>query len=88
MAQSDPTRLPGVTQAALLDEPDFLREIVQQALQTILEAEMEAHLGASRYERTDARRGYRNGSKPRALQTRVGTLDLLVPQDRDGTLFD
>jgi len=85
MAQSDPTRLPHVTQAALLDEPDFLRELVQQALQTLLEAEMEAHLGAGRYERTNARRGYRNGYKPRTLQTRVGTLDLLVPQDRDGS---
>jgi transposase-like protein len=85
MAQTDPTRLSTVAQAALLDEPDFLRELVQQALQTILEAEMEAHLGASRYERTDARRGYRNGYKPRTLQTRVGTLELRVPQDRDGT---
>lgn len=85
MAQSDPTRLPRVAQAALIDEPEFLRELVQQALQTLLEAEMDAHLGASRYERTTERRGYRNGSKPRTLQTRVGTLELLVPQDRDGS---
>ena len=85
MAQHDPTRLATVRQAALLDEPDFLRDLVQQALQTLLEAEMEAHLGAGRYERTDARRGYRNGYKPRTLQTRVGTLELLVPQDRDGS---
>jgi len=28
--------------------------------------------------------GYRNGYKPRKLKTRVGTLELLVPQDRDG----
>ena len=85
MAQHDPTRLTAVTQAALVDDPEFLRELVQQALQTLLEAEMEAHLGASRYERTPERRGYRNGYKPRQLQTRVGTLDLLVPQDRDGS---
>ena len=85
MAQTDPTRLTAVTQAALLDEPDFLRELVEQAVQTILEAEMEAHLGASRYERTPQRQGYRNGYKPRQLQTRVGTLELLVPQDRDGS---
>ena len=79
MAQSDPTRLTTVAQAALVDDPEFLRELVQHALQTILEAEMEAHLGASRYERTPERRGYRNGYKPRQLQTRVGTLNLLVP---------
>lgn len=85
MAQHDPTRLAAVTQAALLDEPDFLRDLVQQVVQTMLEAEMEAHLGAGRYERTPDRRGYRNGYKPRTLQTRVGTLELLVPQDRDGS---
>lgn len=85
MAQSDPTRLSAVAQAHMLDAPNFLRDLVQQALQTILEAEMEAHLGAGRYERTVDRRGYRNGYKPRQLQTRVGTLDLLVPQDRDGS---
>lgn len=84
MAHRDPTQPQSLAQAALLDEPDFLRELVQQALQTLLEAEMEAHLGASRYERTPERRGYRNGYKPRTLQTRVGTLDLLVPQDREG----
>ena len=42
-------------------------------------------LVASRYERTPQRQGYRNGYKPRQLQTRVGTLELLVPQDRDGS---
>jgi transposase-like protein len=85
MAQSDPTWLPRVAQAALLDEPEFLRVLVEQAVQTILEAEMEAHLGAERYERTPDRRGYRNGYKPRQLQTRVGTLELRVPQARDGS---
>ena len=85
MAQNDPTRLTTVAQEALVDDPEFLRELVQHALQTILEAEMEAHLGASRCERTPERRGYRNGYKPRQLQTRVGTLDLLMPQDRDGS---
>lgn len=85
MAHSDPTRVMSVAQAALVDDPDFLRELVQQALQTVLEAEMEAHLGAGRHERTAERRGYRNGYKPRTLTTRVGTLQLLVPQDREGT---
>jgi hypothetical protein len=36
-------------------------------------------------EQTDQRTGYRNGSYERALATRVGTLDLEVPRDRDGT---
>ncbi len=72
-------------QVALLDDPDFLRGIVERTLQSILEEELSAHLGAERYERSGERRGYRNGHKPRMLCTRVGTLELLVPQDRDGT---
>ena len=72
-------------QAALVDDPEFLRGLVERTLQALLEEEMTVHLGAERYERTDGRRGYRNGTKPRTLTTRVGTLELAVPQDRDGT---
>jgi len=50
----------------------------------VLETEMTAHLHADPYERNADRRGYRNGYKPRQLNTRVGTLSLKVPQDRDG----
>src|SRR5215207_10827174 len=85
MAMTDGTDRTSWVQAALLNDPDFLREIVERTLQTLLEEEMSAHLGAERYERTGERRGYRNGTKPRTLTTRVGTLELLVPQDRDGT---
>jgi transposase-like protein len=58
---------------------------VERVVQEILEAEMTAHLHAEPYERNPERRGYRNGYKPRPLNTRVGTLTLQVPQDRDGT---
>ncbi len=85
MAVTDGTQRAELVQAVLLDDPGFLREIVERSLQALLEEEMTAHLGAERYERSGERRGYRNGSKPRTLTTRVGTLELLVPQDRDGT---
>jgi putative transposase len=85
MAMADGTSRTELMQAVLLNDPEFLREIVERTLQVILEEEMTAHLGAERYERTGERRGYRNGSKPRTLTTRVGTLALLVPQDRDGS---
>ena len=74
-----------VAQGVLLDDPAFLREIVQRVLQELLEAEMTEHVGAAPYERTTERKGHRNGHKPRSLTTRVGTLTLRVPQDRDGT---
>jgi transposase-like protein len=74
-----------LAQEVLLDAPGFLREIVERVLQELLETEMTEHIGAAPYERTENRNGHRNGHKPRALRTRVGTLNLLVPQDREGT---
>ncbi len=40
-------------------------------------------LGAQPYQRTDHRRGYANGFKPKTLATRVGKVELQVPQTRD-----
>ena len=74
-----------MVQGTLLDDPGFLKEIVKRVLQKLLEAEMTEHIGAAPYERSATRTGQRNGYKPRALRTRVGTLNLLVPQDREGT---
>ena len=82
---TDRTNQFDLAQAVLLDDPAFLRDLVERTVQALLDEEMTAHLGAGRYERSGERRGYRNGTKPRTLTTRVGTLDLLVPQDRDGT---
>jgi putative transposase len=74
-----------LAQGILLDDPGFLGQVVERVLQEILEAEMTEHIGAAPYERSATRAGHRNGYKPRALRTRVGTLNLLVPQDREGT---
>ena len=51
----------------------------------LLQAEMTEHLGAAPGEQTKKRRGYRNGSYKRKLTSRVGTLELEVPRDREGT---
>jgi putative transposase len=73
-----------LVQGALLDDPEFLRQIVEGVLQHLLEAEITEHIGAAPYQRTESRKGHRNGYKPRKLKSRVGTLELLVPQDREG----
>jgi putative transposase len=73
-----------MVQGILLDDPAFLKEIVERVLQGLVEAEMTEHIGAAPYERTQDRKGQRNGYKPRTLRTRVGTLNLAVPQDREG----
>ncbi len=70
--------------AMLAEEEDILRPIVQIAVQEFLEAEMKDALGAAKGERSSERLGYRSGYYPRKLITRVGTLELRVPQDRAG----
>src|SRR3954452_8420015 len=68
----------------LKGNPDGLREIVRAVLQEVLEAEMTDALGAAKGERSAGRLGYRSGYYGRTLITRVGKLELRVPQDRDG----
>jgi len=59
--------------------------LLEPILNQILQAEMTEHLGAEPGEQADDRRGYRNGSYQRKLTTRVGTIELEVPRDREGT---
>jgi transposase-like protein len=68
----------------LAANPDSLRAVVRAVMQEMLEAEMTDALGAEKSERTPARLGYRAGYYTRTLVTRVGKLELRVPQDRDG----
>lgn len=68
----------------LMEQPDFLQPVVEAAVQSILEVEMEECLQAGKHERSDLRQGYRSGYYRRRLITRVGTLTLRVPQDRAG----
>lgn len=65
-------------------EDDAFQGLLREAVQQVLEAEMEEAVGAGKWERTDGRVGYRSGYRQRSLFTRVGTLMLRVPQDRAG----
>ena len=71
-------------QFALLNDPDFLNQAVTRFLQQFIEAEITSFLQAEPYQRTTDRNGYRNGYKPRIVKTRVGRIELSVPQDREG----
>ena len=70
--------------AVIGEDQDLIRGIVQIAVPEFLEAEMNECLGAAKSERTEGRLGFRSGHYPRKLITRAGTLELRVPQDRDG----
>ena len=79
-------------QASLTSDPDFLRNILSAALQEFLESEFSAFIGAQPSQRIESRTGYRCGHYSRSLVTRIGTIDLNVPRDREGVfstqLFD
>ena len=70
--------------ALLAGDEEFLRALVRTALQEVLEVEMAEALGAEKGERTPGRLGYRSGYYGRTLITRIGKLELRVPQDRGG----
>ena len=66
-------------------DKDMVKEVVQMVLQEILEQEANDHVGALPYQRTDKRKTYRSGYYNRTLTTRVGKLELRIPQTRDGS---
>jgi len=70
--------------ALLEGDDDYVRSMVTAIVEATLEAEMTAALGAEKGERSAVRLGYRSGYYTRSLVTRVGSLELRVPQDRDG----
>src|SRR4029077_17271671 len=73
--------------AVVAEDEEFLRALVRTALQEVLEAEMTEALGAEKGERAAGRQGYRSGYYGRTLITRVGKLELRVPQDRSGRRY-
>jgi putative transposase len=70
-------------QRLFIDE-GALAGMIQACVRQVLEEEVTRHIGADPYERSECRRGHRNGTKPRTMQTAVGRLHFEVPQVRQG----
>ena len=77
----------------LLDEYDIqtaddiqeaLKDLLSRTIQSMLEAEMNEHLGYEKYERDDEP-NYRNGTKPKTVRSKYGEFEVDVPQDRNST---
>lgn len=64
---------------------DQLKMLLMQALKEVMEHEANTACGAPYGARTEERVNRRNGYRPRALETRLGTLDLAIPKLREGT---
>src|SRR5919199_3766279 len=80
-------RLPLAELLQKAGDGDFLRGVAEAVLQLLMESDVEGLIGAGRHERTAERLNWRNGYRERALDTRLGTLQLRVPELRQGSYF-
>ena len=81
------TTLPLADLLAKAGDGDFLRAVAESVVQLLMETDVEGVIGAGRHERTADRQTYRNGFRDRALDTRLGTLQLRIPKLRQGSYF-
>jgi len=66
---------------------DGIAQVMQALLNATMLLERERYLGAGIYERTEERQGYANGFKPKIIKTRIGELNLAIPQTRDSKFY-
>ena len=64
---------------------DFMKQALALMLHQYMDAEANALCGAGRYERSGERVNYRNGTRPRDFETRLGTIPLSIPKLRKGS---
>jgi len=64
-----------------------LPEVLSQLINQAMELERQRYLNAKPYERSEHRKTYANGYKPKHLKSRVGKLDLQIPQTRNCNFY-
>jgi len=65
---------------------DFFHKLYKQAVENMLKAEMDDHLGYKKHEKT-GKENSRNGHSNKTLKTNIGNIPLEIPRDRDSS-FD
>jgi len=66
---------------------DGVADAIAIMMNGAMQIERSRYLKAEPYERTDQRQSYANGYKPKTVKTRVGEIQLAVPQSRDGAFY-
>lgn len=70
----------------LVGENGLLSRLTKTTLENVLQAEMDAHLGYPKHERSTHGSGNaRNGTRSKTVTTEAGPVRLDVPRDRDGS---
>ena len=81
--ETDSTTAGDVLRILIDNGLDGMARALETLMNEAMKLERAEFLGAAPHERTEARRGYANGFKPREIRTRAGALRLAVPQVRD-----
>lgn len=88
MARSNITNMQWLRKVLEENDTDVLKELLHFAIDMMMHAEVDAFCGAEYGRRTEERVNSRNGYRdPRALNTRLGTVDLLIPKLRKGSYY-
>ncbi|MDD6539281.1 MAG: transposase, partial [Firmicutes bacterium] len=66
------------------DIQEALKDLLGGTIKSMMESEMDEHLGYGRYERS-GNGNYRNGTKKKKVRSSYGEFEINVPQDRDGS---
>jgi len=66
---------------------DSVADAIAIMMNGAMQIERSRYLKAEPYERTDQRQSYANGYKPKTVKTRIGEIQLAVPQTRDGAFY-
>lgn len=66
---------------------DGMAHALSLLLNEAMRLERQDYLKAAPYERTEDRRSYANGFKPKTLNSRAGQLNLAIPQTRDSGFY-
>jgi putative transposase len=66
---------------------DGMAEVMERLLNECMKIERQEALGVGPYQRGEARRGQANGFKPKTMKTRIGPLELAVPQVRGAAFY-
>jgi transposase-like protein len=82
MTRPEPSVIETVVELLCENGLSQMAEVVRILLNEAMRVERSQALEAEPYQRSERRRGYANGFKPKTVATRLGALELQVPQTR------
>ena len=85
--QLDDSRSIDILEVLIENGFDGMARAVSMLINEAMLLEREQYLQARPYQRTEERVGFSNGFKPKKVKTRVGELELAVPQTRDSNFY-